>query len=102
MMFLTSPSSSTSSPPRSLRLPFFLRVKGAPPRPHSSYISGAHRQPSRSKTSARGRGPEPEDMLANQLDDDGVVVVVAAATAISRLLWMPLQADNSGVSYSGY
>jgi hypothetical protein len=33
----------------------YLGVKGAPPLPHSSYISGSQTQPSRSKTRTRGK-----------------------------------------------
>ena len=48
----------------SLRLPFSLRVKGAPPPPRRCPKGGIHRGPAKSNTKARGRGLDIEDELA--------------------------------------
>jgi hypothetical protein len=47
-------SQKTGGPALSERVPSLLGLKGAPPPPHSSYISGSQTQPSRSKTRQRG------------------------------------------------
>ena len=49
-----------------MRLPFSLRVKGAPPPPRRCPKGGAHSGPAKSNTKARGRGLDDieEDELA--------------------------------------
>ncbi len=47
-------SQKPEGPALSERVPSLLGLKGAPPPPHSSYISGSQTQPSRSKTRQRG------------------------------------------------
>ncbi len=47
-------SQKPEGPALSERVPSLLGLKGAPPPPHSSYISGSQTQPSRSNTRQRG------------------------------------------------
>merc|ERR1719229_318592 len=64
-------------------MPFLVRVKGAPPRPQSSYISGAHRQPSRSNTRAPGNGLEV--MLTVEIVESDFPAMLGAAAAMKSL-----------------
>ncbi len=62
-------------------------VKGAPPRPHSSYISGSQTHPSRSKAMTEGReDEEEEDEEDEAMEEDKTKAKEEAAVRESRVL----------------